>query len=360
MNLTAWMTGRVNAAWLPGCVFALCACLSCSASTQAGIEDGPRHIEYPSWMKPGIVDLQAELEQVRADGRHGLMVLYTTQGCTYCAEFIRTSLGDPALVARLRHGFAAVGLEIFDDAEMTDPQGDDLPIKRFAEQTGAAMAPTLLFFDRDGELVYRAVGYQSPQRFARILDYVEGGHYRGQAFRDYIEPLPGAGQASARPMREDPLFARPPYALSRRDFAASQPLLVIFETTGCAECERFHDKVLALPEVRELLARFELVRLDAADTVTPVLAPDGRPTTPSAWYAAEGFSRVPALLYADEHGRTVFKTDAVVERQRMLNASGLVLERAYEKGWSYQRFARSRAIARSLEAGGQGAAAPGQ
>ena len=41
------------------------------------------------------------------------------------------------------------------------------------------------------------------------------------------------------------------------------------------------------------------------------------------------------------------KTDAVLERQRMLNACGLVLERAYEKGWSYQRYARSRALERS-------------
>ena len=31
----------------------------------------------------------------------------------------------------------------------------------------------------------------------------------------------------------------------------------------------------------------------------------------------------------------------------MLNATNLVLERAYEKGWHYQRFARTKAIERN-------------
>ena len=36
----------------------------------------------------------------------------------------------------------------------------------------------------------------------------------------------------------------------------------------------------------------------------------------------------------------------------MLNSIGFVLDRAYEKQWTYQRYARSRAIARRLEASG--------
>ena len=102
--------------------------------------------------------------------------------------------------------------------------------------------------------------------------------------------------------------------------------------------------------MRSLLERFEVVRLDATDTETPVLAPDGRRTTPAAWYAAEGFSRVPALLFVDEAGNPVLRNDAVTERQRMLNMSGLVLDRKYVDGWTYQRYARSKAIERNREA----------
>ena len=316
----------------------------------AGIEDGPRHIAHPDWMTPGLVDLETDLEAVRAQAKTGVMVLFTTQGCTYCAEFIRTSLGDPATARRVQDHFIAIGLEIFDDVEMTDMSGDDLPIKQFAERHKAGMAPTLLFFGPDGDLMFRAIGYQTPERFGHILDYLIGGHHSKVSFRDYLaarRPPLAKADAAAAPLRDDPLFARPPYALSRADFSAAEPLLVIFEAPGCAACEAFHTDVLALPEVRRLLQRFEVVRLDVSDVDTPVVGPDGRPTNGAAWFAREEFTRLPALLYADEAGQTVFKTDAVLERQRMLNACGLVLERAYEKGWSYQRYARSRALERS-------------
>ncbi len=317
----------------------------------AGVEDGPRHIDHPAWMSPGLVDLQTDLETVRAQGKTGVMVLFTTQGCTYCAEFVRASLGDPATEKRVRDNFIAIGLEIFDDAEMTGPLGDDLPIKVFAERQKAGMAPTLLFFGTDGKLIYRAIGYQDPERFNRMLDYLVDGRHERQSFRDYLAGLaPAKVEAAAvgGVLQSDPLFENPPYALSRQDFPASEPLLVIFEAPACGDCTAYHRDVLALDEVRQLLQQFEVVRLDASDAHTPVIGPDGEATTPARWYAREGFSRLPALLYADESGKTVFKTDALVERQRMLNATGLVLERAYEKGWSYQRFARSKAIQRSL------------
>lgn len=45
----------------------------------------------------------------------------------------------------------------------------------------------------------------------------------------------------------------------------------------------------------------------------------------------------------------MFKTDALVERKHMLDTTGLVLKSAYERGWSYQRFAPSKAIQRNRE-----------
>ena len=58
------------------------------------------------------------------------------------------------------------------------------------------------------------------------------------------------------------------------------------------------------------------------------------------------FSRLPALLFFDEKGNQVLETEALVGRMRMLNSVHFVLQRAYEKGWTYQRFARTSAIER--------------
>ncbi len=147
-------------------------------------------------------------------------------------------------------------------------------------------------------------------------------------------------------LRSDPLFGSPPYALDRSRFPAERPLLVFFEAERCRDCAALHDKVLAVTEVRELLTRFEVVRLDARDSKTPVLAPDGTRTTPADWYADTGFTRLPAMLFFQEKGREVLRTDALVLRQRMMNSLMYALERAYDKDWTYQRFARTKAIER--------------
>ena len=93
-----------------------------------------------------------------------------------------------------------------------------------------------------------------------------------------------------------------------------------------------------------MLRRFEVVRLDAADDGTPLPTPDGSHVTPAAWFRQAAFTRVPALLFFDEQGNEVLKTDALILRQRMMNSLSYVLERAYEQGWTYQRYARTKGL----------------
>jgi thioredoxin-related protein len=327
--------------------------LACGSAVAADFDDAKRsHIEYPDWfVNDPFFDLAEALASVKAEGKHGLMVLWTTQGCSYCSAFIDKSLGDPAISERVQEHFASVGLEIFDDKEMTDPRGTQLPIKRFAELEGAGFSPTLVFYAPDGTRVARAVGYLSPERFTAMLDYVVTAQYRSEALPDYYKRVSpkAAARAAGGGMKDDPLFGSPPYALDRSRFPADRPLLVLFEQSACGECEAFHAEVLALPEVRDALSRFEVVRLDALDDRTPVLAPDGSRVDPASWFKKAEFSRAPALLFFDENGKEVLKTDALVRRQRMVNSLNFVLERAYEKNWTYQRFARSKAIERNLE-----------
>jgi thioredoxin-related protein len=305
------------------------------------------HIDYPNWFEANpFNDLQEVLDEAGSNGKKGLMVLFTTEGCSYCARFIRKSLGDPGLASEVQANFAAVGLEIFDDREMTDPRGNPTAVKQFAQEEGAEFAPTLLFYGKGGKRLFRQVGYQSPERFQGILHYLVSGQVDKESLRDYFQRLAEQKPAASanKGLKSDPLFGQPPYALDRSAFPAEQPLLLIFEKPGCAECEEFHTDVLALQEVRDLLGRFEIVRLDADDEKTPVLAPDGVRTTPAAWFNQTAFSRLPALVFFDEKGNEVLKTDALVKRSRMLNSLNFVLQRAYEKGWTYQRFARTTAI----------------
>ena len=310
------------------------------------------HADYPGWFESDpFFDLSALVKSARASGKAGVMVYFKTEGCSYCALFVERSLGNPAIAKKVQDNFVSIGLEIFDDAEMTDPLGKPVRVKDFANAEGAGFSPTLVFFDTQGKRVLRTVGYQSPERFITILAYVTGNHYRTQTLAQYFERTATKVSARGAPatLRDDALFSKQPYALDRSRFAASQPLLVIFEKQACAECNDFHDEVLAVKEVRNILKGFEVVRLDASDGKTPVMTPQGKRETPASWYKQTGFSRVPALVFFDEKGNEVLSTDALVMRQRMLNSLSFMTERAYEKGWTYQRQARANAIKRSQQ-----------
>ena len=316
----------------------------------AALEGGERHTGNPDWMEPPFIDLETDLQTVRDEGKTGVMILYTTMGCSYCARFVERSLENPRLQKKLRDNFVPLGLEIFDDTLMTSLDGNEVSIKKFAAEQGAGMAPTLLFFGPDGKRTVRAIGYQSPERFELILDYLIDGANEKESFRDYALARLKRDADVYATLKPDPMFQDPPYALARKPVAAERPMLVLFERTGCADCARFHEDVLSLDEVRDVLSNFDIVRLDAGDDKTPVVTPDGQVTTPAKWFATEAFTRVPAMLYIDEQGEAVFRNDAITERNRMLNMSGLVLEKKYLDGWSYQRYARSKAIARNLAA----------
>ena len=309
--------------------------------------EGSTHAEYPEWFVDSpFLDLAEVNQNGSANGKKGLMVLFTTRGCSYCEQFIRRSLGNAKIAAKVQKDFDSVGLEIFDDAEMVAPDGSTLAVKHFAKKEGVGFAPTLLFYDKDGKMVLRQVGYQAPERFVKLMDYVANEKYREQSLRDFFatKPEDSTEDKSYTQLKADTLFDDAPYILDRSKFAASEPLMVIFEKPGCAECKNFHQDVLTLKDVRSTLQKFQVVRLDPTDDKTPILLPDGIKTTPFQWYEKTNFSRLPALLFFDEGGKEVLKTDALVLHERMMNSLNYVLEEAYKKDWTYQQFARSKAI----------------
>ena len=310
-------------------------------------------VVYPDWFSAtDFLDLEGDLSDALDDGKQGLMLFFSTQGCSYCHRFIQTSLSDPAIVERLRAHFDVLGLEIFSDEELTAPDGEAMPVKEFALRAGVQFAPSLLFYGRNGALLLRITGYYEPARFKRVLDYLLAGAYAEESFKSWERARLAAAQKprAPLPLLHNPLFSPPPHALDRSRFPAARPLLVIFEEPGCERCPRFHEEVLRDREVIGRLAEFDVVRLDAADATTPVLRPDGSRSSGAHWAGELGFSQYPALVFVDERGGQILATDALVLKSRMMNQLGLVADKVYGRGWTYQRYARSKGLERAAAA----------
>jgi hypothetical protein len=145
-------------------------------------------------------------------------------------------------------------------------------------------------------------------------------------------------------MINDDLFEQPPYMLDRSRLSAERPLLVVFEESGCAACERFHRRVLQDKSIRRLIGEYEAVQLDARDEGGRVMTPAGEKRSPSEWYRKLGLNYLPAILFFDERGNEVMRLDSETLRFRMEGSLQLVLERAYEQDAQLQRWRRTKAI----------------
>jgi thioredoxin-related protein len=302
---------------------------------------------HPSWFKESFLDLEEDMEEAIGAGKKGILIFFDTEGCSYCARMLEYTFGDPHTATQTQRHFDVVGLDLFQDDDMTDFSGQSTVVKAFAKREGAVASPSLIFYGAGGERLYRTAGYYPPDRFRLLLDYVVGEHYLTHRFGDFVRRYqPPTSEAKYQPT-VDPLFDGPPYMLDRR-MPAQQPLLVLFERAGCGDCRRFHEFVLQHPPVRKLLVEFDLVQLDIDDHQTPVVAPSGERTTPEDWGKTLGIAATPSLIYFSRDGQELLRFENLILRQRMERSLMYVLEGAYEDGRIYQRFTREKSIEKLL------------
>lgn len=311
-------------------------------------------VKYPDWFyQSDFMNFQEDLEAALSDNKKGMFFLFTTQGCPYCDKFINLSLKDPEIAKQVQKNFMPVGMEIFNDVDITDFQGVEKSAKEFAKSEGVQFTPTIVFYGENGKKLFQSIGYQTPERFKHILNYVAGGHYASQTIREYIKEN---GTNTYKPTLADKLIGGLyEKAVAGRVFDAetkdltrntdeTRPLVVLFEEEDCQDCVDFHENILPIKKVRKLLKEFQVVKLDANDEKTQFVKPNKEKATPAEWLKELNIQKLPALVFFDGKGRQVLKTDSVIRQKRMMYSCKYVLDNAFDKGWTYQRYGRSQEI----------------
>jgi len=301
-------------------------------------------VKFPDWFKTSFLDLRDDLQEALEAGKDGIMLFISASRCSYCKAFMDSSLRDPSIRERLTGNFDVIGLDIFDDSELTALDGRQHRVKEYVLLNRASYTPTLIFFGEGGRLLLPIVGYYPPDRFRKVLDYLDAKAYQYQPFRAYLQASSQEDSAPGGELIADDLFEQPPYLLDRSRIPAQRPLLVVFDASGCAACERFHRRVLQDKAVRRLIGEYDAVQLDARDEQGRVVTPSGEKTSPASWYRQLGLSYLPAILFFDERGREAMRIDSETLRFRMEGSLQLVLERAHEDDPQLQRWRRTKAI----------------
>ena len=304
---------------------------------------GKANVKFPDWFKESFLDLRDDLEDARKAGKRGVIVFLSQKNCNHCQAFIETTLSDPAILKRVQKNYDVIAFDIFNDLELTDIDGSVSTIKNFADQQRARFTPALLFYGVEGKRLLKIIGFYPPEKFSRVLDYIDGGYYQREALGQYLrKDRGGAGQQDIQ--YDYSLFARPPYALDRTRFKGQQPILVLFEAPNCAPCQRFHQGVLKTEEVRRLMSDFEAVQLNTMDNASKVKLPSGRYLTPQQWSKELQLAYDYSVLFFDENGVEVHRLDSETGRDRMSGSMQYVLEKSYLRHEQFLQWRKENAI----------------
>jgi thioredoxin-related protein len=308
--------------------------LAAPAARAQGAEPSPHAIEIPKWFSESFLDFRDEVRDAAREGKR-VMVYFGQDGCPYCKALMEVDFGAPDIVAKTRARFVAIALNIWGDRETTWVDGRAMPEKALAKALGVQYTPTLLFLDERGRVALRLNGYHPPASFRIALDYA-GLVDPKEPFTDYLaRRAPGVaagGSGSAAQGEVD----------MPRVLAAGRPVLVLYGYDGCKDCEELERDGFARPEVRELLDRFSIVRLDLMGS-RKVLTPAGESTTERRFARSLAVAYAPTMVFLDGSGREVFRSEGYMRPFHLAATLEYVASGAWKSEPSFQRYLQARA-----------------
>ena len=294
----------------------------------------PGHAEKPSWFKVSFLDLFEDINEA-AENNKRLMVYYYQDGCPYCKKLLEDNFGQRNIANKTQQYFDVVAINLWGDQEVT--VGHEIYTeKEFAEALKVQYTPTLLFFNEENKIVFRANGYYPPEKFTALLDYIGKKQESKLSYQDYmatVNPQPSTGRLHNDINTVD----------SVTDLSAqNKPLLVMFEQRKCSSCDELHLDILKRKESVTLLSGFNEVVLDMWSNEM-ITSPAGKKIKIRDWAKKLDVKYAPSLLFFNNRGEEVFRTDAYLKAFHTQTAMDYVSSGAYKTQSNFQRFVDKRA-----------------
>ena len=268
-------------------------CLS-TAHAEKGVK-----VVYPDWFKPSLFDLQGDLQDARESGKRGILLFFSEKSCSYCNAIISTTFKQTDIEKRIRANYDTIGIEVFSDIELVDTQGKTHWTKDYAVLEKASFTPTMIFYDTAGTKQLRLVGYQSPDKFRGVLDYLEAGHEKTQSLRQFLQ-LRGSQYSSNGNTTSS----------ANSDFShlKDKPLLAIFESNNCQKCQQLRS-MLKSPVIHSYSQRLTIAFINSDDTTARIVTPTSQNLSARDWANQLGLIHSPALIFFDKQGKEAVRVD---------------------------------------------------
>jgi len=299
--------------------------------------ENPGHVDKPEWFRLTFLDLYEDIDEA-AENRRRLMLYFYQDGCPYCKKLLQDNFGQRSIAEKTQKYFDVVAINIWGDQEVT--VGETVYTeKSFAKALNVQYTPTLIFFNEKRKAVFRTNGYYPPERFNAVLDFVGQHKETRLSFQDYlakVSPQPVTGKLHTEldniADRED----------LTRALSPGKHLLVMFEQKQCAPCDELHLDILKRDVSRELLKHFNIIVLDMWSNKT-IVTPGGKKMKILDWARQAGINYAPGMLYFNEKGKEVFRSDAYLKAFHTQSVMDYVASGSYKTQADFQRYIDARA-----------------
>lgn len=290
---------------------------------------------YPDWFEFSSGDLGDDLQEAVANGKKGIVIYFGQKRCAYCEQFIKNDLGKADIAQYMRENYNVIAIDIWGIEDITDTDGETYTEHDLSVKYETNFTPSLIFYNEDGEKVFRLRGYYEPYKFRAALRFVVEKFYEKENFRSYLARAEPGLFFYDEGLNEREFFSPPPFDLNRIDHPQKKPLAVFFEQGKCHACDLLHSGPLNDERTIAEIEKMQVVQLNmAADT--PVTTPDGIETTAKDWAEQLGLFHAPTILFFNEVGREVFRVDSVVQFYRLWGVLDYINKRAYRENKDYQ------------------------
>ncbi len=147
----------------------------------------PIFADVPEFFDQSLGDFSEELENARDENKKGVLIFFEMDECPFCHRMKSTILNQPKVVEYFKKHFFIYQVDIEGDVEITDFQGNTMPMKDFAfKQHRVRATPVIAFFDLKGKRVVRYTGATSTaEEFLLLGEFVVSGEYKNMSFTRY-------------------------------------------------------------------------------------------------------------------------------------------------------------------------------
>jgi len=113
-----------------------------------------------------------------------VVVFFHMSHCPYCERMDKSTLANDAIQTMLQKDFIFIDINT-DEKQSVLFNNKIYTKKEFAHSIDVDFFPTVVFFDKEKEIIYTARGLRKVDKFKKILRFIQTKSYEENAFFDY-------------------------------------------------------------------------------------------------------------------------------------------------------------------------------